>query len=116
MLRAFGLASNDRTLVGANSHISFEELSSHAGNESVSGRAQQPSLVGSQNLAESREPDRSKKADDLLSQKNAQRQVPDYTFPKKPIGAQRSEKDWKYAPLNPKAQEGERAEPGRATI
>ena len=39
LMRSFGLAVNDRTLIGANSHISFEELSSHAGNESVSGRA-----------------------------------------------------------------------------
>lgn len=116
LLRSFGLAANDRTLVGANSHISFEELSSHAGNESVCGRAQQPSLVGSQHLPESREPDRTKKADDLLSQRHYQRQAPDYVFPKKPTGAQRSEKDWKHAPLNQKAQEGERADTGRAAV
>ena len=40
----YGLG-NDNTYVGANSHISFEELSSKAGNESISGRIPPASML-----------------------------------------------------------------------
>ena len=60
---------NDRTYVGANSHISFEELSSQAGNESMCGRIPPGSLMSNANLVDNAKDvaEQNRKVDEMLA-------------------------------------------------
>ena len=64
---------NDRTFVGANSHISFEELSSHAGNESISGRMPPGSVMSASNFVDNSRDvfENNRKVDEMLAARQA---------------------------------------------
>ena len=93
---------NDRTFVGANSHISFEELSSQAGNESLSGLRPPVSLYSGNLLADSSKElmEQNRKVDEMLATRHGrQHGIAGQQFGKKvptiqvPAGVQ--------VPLNP---------------